>query len=367
MPKFGKKKKGEPDITDEFGGLSSAEESDASGSDGESEEDDAPIYKVADEDGQVALDPPVRYQARNKAKIRITSAVDSDEVGVLEKDEWITATHTMDVNGQCRLRFIRGWTSYKSKSGYNLMLKEGEENSHYKQLPGKEIDIRKEADPASEVVGKMMKLSIIEALEVQTPEGSTNLQYVRMFEGWVSTHTVSDKMIGGVKKGVIETPNLAIETIYDPEGDARREREAIAAAKQAKIDEKKAKKDGKKNKKQGLAATKTELAAVQAFEANISKVLASLPESLGEQKAHLEACKNSALEQAERLQKEVHNMDGTNIKQQKADAVAIGKWEKEVTSLLGSMPESMVPPCAADLECVTSLRCCKAFKKQALN
>ena len=63
-------------------------------------------------------------------------------------------------------------------------------------------------------------------------------------------------MVGGVKKGVVETPNLAIEKIYDPEGDARREREAIAAAKQAKIDEKKQKKEGKKNKKQDLAAKK---------------------------------------------------------------------------------------------------------------
>lgn len=363
MPKFGKKKKGEdPDITDEFGGLSSAEESE-SGSDAEDEDDDAPIYKVADEDEQVALDPPVRYQARSKAKIRITSAVDSDEVGVLEKDEWITATHTKDVNGQCRLRFNRGWTSYKSKSGYNLMLKEGEENSHYRQLPGKEIDIRKEADPASEVVGKLMKLSIIEALEVQTPEGSTNLQYVRMSEGWVSTHTVTDKLVGGVKKGEIETPNLAIEKIYDPEGDARREKEAIAAAKQAKIDGKKAKKDGKKNKKQGLAATKTELAAVAAFAASISKALDALPESLEGQKADLEACKKSALEQAERLQKDVHDLDGTNLKQQKAEVVAIGKWEKDLTSLLGSMPESMVPSCAADIECATSLRCCTVLKK----
>ena len=208
MPKFGKKKKGEPDITDEFGGLSSAEESDdGSGSDGEdSEGDDAPIYKVADEDGQVALDPPVRYQARSKAKIRITSAVDSDEVGIIEKDEWITVTHTKDVNGQCRLRFIRGWTSYKSKSGYNLMLKEGEENSHYKQLPGKEIDIRKEADPSSEVVGKVMKLSIFEALEVQTPEGFTNLQYVRMSKDGSTPTRFRTRWSVGSRKGSLRRP-----------------------------------------------------------------------------------------------------------------------------------------------------------------
>ena len=352
-----KKKKGEPDITDEFGGLSSEEEEEEEVR--AASDEDEPIYKVADEDGQVDLDPPVRYQARSKAKVRILSAVDSDEVGAIEKNEWILVTHTKDVNGQCRLRFNRGWTSYKSAKGYNLMLMEGEKNSHYKQLPGKEIDIRKAADPASEVVGKVQKLSILEALEVTTPAEQykgkfpyTGQQYVRMSEGWVSTHAVADKMVGGVLRGVVETPCLAVEAVHDPEGDARREREAVEAAKQAKLDEQQAKKDRKKNKKQGLVATKADLAATQAFEANLSKALESLPEFLGEQKTGLEECRKTALQQVERLQKEVHDLDGTNIKQQKAEVVAIDKLEKELGALLGSMPDGLTPACAADIECV---------------
>ena len=353
-----KKKKDEPDITDEFGGLSSEEEEEEEEVRAASDEDE-PIYKVADEDGQVALDPPVRYQARSKAKIRILSAVDSDEVGAIEKNDWILVTHTKDVNGQCRLRFNRGWTSYKSAKGYNLMLMEGEKNTHYKQLPGKEIDIRKSADPASEIVGKVQKLSILEALEVTTPAEQykgkfpyTDQRYVRMSEGWVSTHEVADKMVGGVLRGIVETPCLAVEAVYDPEGDARREREAVEAAKQAKLAEQQAKKDKKKNKKQGLAATKADLAATQAFEANLSKALESLPAFLEEQKTSLEECRKTASQQIERLQKEVSDLDGTNIKQQKAEVVAIDKWEKELGALLGSMPDCLVPACATDIECV---------------
>ena len=41
-------------------------------------------------------------------------------------------------------------------------------------------------------------------------------------------------MAGDTKKGIVETPALAAERIYDPEGDARREKEAAEAAKQAK-------------------------------------------------------------------------------------------------------------------------------------
>ena len=170
----------------------------------------------------MVLDAPVRYQARSKAKIRITSAVDSDEVGIIEKNEFITVTHTKDVNGQLRLRFPRGWTSYKSAKGYNLMLMENEEKSHYKQVPGNEIDIRKEMDPASEVVGQLQKLCIFEALEVKEPEDKndgkftyTSLRYVKMFNGWVSTHVVTDKMVGGVKKGIVETEVLAVEGLHD--------------------------------------------------------------------------------------------------------------------------------------------------------
>lgn len=354
MP-LGRKKKNEPDITNDFGGMESEE--DESGSDAQSSDDDAPIYKVADEDGQVALDPPVRYQARSNAKIRIMSAVDSNEVGIIEPNQWITVTHTKDVNGQCRLRFVRGWTSYKSKSGYNLMLKEGEENPHYKLLPDKEIDIRKEADPASEVVGKLSQLCIIEALEVLTPEDKAeggfayiDQRYVKISAGWVSTHAITDKLVGGSKKGIVETACLATERVYDPEGDARREKEAIAAAKQAKLDAKKAKKDGKRNKKQGLAATKAELAEVQAFSANVEKTLATLPESLAERKADLELCCKSASDQIERLQKDVHDLDGTNLKQQKAEVVALGKWDKDLAALLGSIPECMKAPCTPDIE-----------------
>jgi hypothetical protein len=366
-----KKKKDEPDLTDEFGGIESEEEDD-SGEDGSGSDDDAPIYKVADEDDQVALDPPVKYQARTKAKIRITSAVDSDEVGIIEKNGFITATHTKDVNGQVRLRFNRGWTSYKSAKGYNLMMKEGEENPHYKQVPrpeGKEIDIRKEADPASEVVGKLQKLSIFEALEVKDPESPADekfptekLKYVRLFAGWVSTHEVSDKMVGGVKKGITETACLVEEKVHDPEGDARREKETLDAAKQAKLAEKQAKKAGKqeakqekKKGKQGLSATKTELASVQAFDANLAKALAALPATLEESmKADLQACKTTSAAQVERLQKEVADLDGTNLKQQKATVVAIGKWEAQLGALLASMPESMVASCAADIEYVAA-------------
>jgi len=66
----------------------------------------------------------------------------------------------------------------------------------------------------------------------------------------------------------------------------------------------------------------------------------------------LEECRKTALQQVERLQKEVHDLDGTNIKQQKAEVVAIDKWEKELGALLGSMPDGLTPACAADIECV---------------
>ena len=365
MPKMGKKKKNEPDITNEFG-FGSEEDDESSDEEGGSDDDDgAPIYKVVDEDGQEALVPPVRYQARSKAKIRITSAVDSDEVGVIEKNEFITVSHTKDVNGQLRLRFPRGWTSYKSAKGYNLMLKEGEENTHYKQRPGKEIDIRKEMDPASEVVGKMQKLTIIEALEVKEPEDKhdgkyayASLKYVKMHAGWISTHEVTEKMVGGVVKGIVETANVDIEGLHDPEGETKRAAEAVEAAKAAKIAEKEAKKLGKqeqkgakKGAKAGLKETKAEYDTTKAFVDGLTKTIASLPPSLEEtMKADLETCAATAKKELKRLETEMGEMDGSNITKQKAEIVACGKWEKQLSALLASMPESMVAPCAADIK-----------------
>ena len=359
-----KKKNAEPDITDEFG-FGSEEDEESSDEEEGSDEDDAPIYKVADEEDQVVLDAPVRYQARSKAKIRITSAVDSDEVGIIEKNEFITVTHTKDVNGQLRLRFPRGWTSYKSAKGYNLMLMENEEKSHYKQVPGNEIDIRKEMDPASEVVGQLQKLCIFEALEVKEPEDKndgkfayTSLRYVKMFNGWVSTHVVTDKMVGGAKKGIVETEVLAAEGLHDPEGDKKRAAEAIEAAKAAKKAEKEGKKLGKqeakgakKGAKAGLKETQAELTTTKAFADGLAKTLSMLPASLEESmKKEMEACVATANAEVKRLSKEVADMDGTNIKAQKAEVVQCSKWEKELSALLASMPEAMVAPCAADIE-----------------
>jgi len=309
MPKFGKKKKAdEPSITDEFGGLDSEEDDDSDGSGGDDSDDDAPIYKVADEDGQEVLDPPVKYQARKKAKIRIMSAMDSDEVGEIEKDAFIMVTHTMEVDGILRLRFARGWTSYKSTKGFNLLLSEVEELPHYK-LTKKEGEIRKEADPESEVVGKLSKNDIFEVLEMIDPADKyggkyayKKQKYIRMHEGWVSTHRCEDKMMGKEKTGVTEKTNLEEDRIFDPEGDAKREAEAIAAAKQAKIDAKANKKGGKAR----VTEAKKELAAMEAFQKDLSALLASMPAGCEEEcKAKLEACGKAAADEKKKLAKEI--------------------------------------------------------------
>lgn len=309
MPKFGKKKKkNEPDVTDEFGGMSS-EEDDSDGSDGSDDDDGAPIYKVADEDGQVVLETPMKYQARKKSKIRIMSAMDSAEVGELEKDAFIVVTHTLEVDGGIlRLRFDRGWTSYKSTKGFNLLLSEKEELPHYK-LTKKEADVRKDADPESEVVGKLSKNDIFEVLEMIDPEDKyggkyayKKQKYIRMHQGWVSTMKCEDKMMGKEKTGVVEKTLMEEDRIFDPEGDAKREAEAVAAAKQAKIDAKAGKKGGKTR----ITEAKKELAAMTQFQKDLSSLLANMPAGCEEEcKAKLEACDKAAADEKKKLAVEI--------------------------------------------------------------
>ena len=310
MPKFGKKKKNEPDITDEFGGMSSGEEDDGSdGSDGS--DDEGPIYKVADEDGQVALDPPVRYQARRKAKIRIMSALDSDEVGDVEKDTWITVTHTMEVDGILRLRFKLGWAGYKTAKGYNLFIREGEEDEgvQYYRLAKKEADIRKEPAADAEVVGKLSKNDIFQALEVAVPEDKyagkhayKKQRYVKMHEGWVSTHKCEDKLLAKEVVGVVEKTLLEEEFINDPALAEQRAKKAEEAEKQAKIDAKNAKKGGKAR----AAEAKKEMSAIMAFQKDLSALLASMPECCEEEcKEKLEACGTKAAEEKKKLAAEM--------------------------------------------------------------
>ena len=305
-----RKKKDEPDITDEFGGMDSEEES-SEGSGEEASDDDAPIYKVADEDGQVALEPPVKYQARRKAKIRIMSAMDSDEVGELNPDAWITVTHTKEVDGVVRLRFIRGWVGHKTTKGYNLFISEAEEDggAQFMKLVKKEADIRKEADPASEVVGKLAKNDIFEVLEVASPADKykgkhsyKKQQYVRMHQGWVSTHRCEDKLMAKEVVGVQEKTLLQEEYISDPAREAARAKKAEEDAKQAKIDAKK----NQKLAKGKAAETKKEIAALEQFQTNLSALLAAMPECCEEDcKAKLEACGAAAAEQKKKLAKAI--------------------------------------------------------------
>jgi hypothetical protein len=315
MPKFGKKKKkGGPDITDEFGGLSSEESGSENEAGDESDEEEAPIYNVADEDGQVVVDPPMKYQARKKAKIRLMSAMDSPEVGEILKDEFIMVTHTMEVDGILRLRFVRGWTSYKSTKGFNLLLSEKEEIQHYK-LTKKEGNVRKEADPESEVVGKLSKNDIFEVLEMLNPPDKylgkhayKKQKYIRMHQGWVSTHRCEGKTLGKEVVGVTEKTNLEEDSIFDPEGDAKREAEAIGAAKQAKIDEKEAKKGGKAR----IGEAKKEMAAVEQFQKDLSAIMAAMPEGCEEEcKEKLEACGLAAAEEREKLAREIGASGGS--------------------------------------------------------
>ncbi len=306
MPKFGKKKKNEPDITDEFGGLGSEEESSDDGS-GEESDDDAPVYKVQDEDGQVALEPPVRYQARKKAKIRLTSATDSDQVGEMEKDAWITVTHTKEVDGVVRLRFVRGWVGHKTSKGFNLFISEAEEDEgvQFMRLVKKEADIRKEAAPESEVVGKLTKNDIFQVLETVAPTDKykgkhtyKKLAYIRMHEGWVSTHACEDKVMAKEVVGVQEKVLLENEQINDPERAAARAAKAEEAAKQAKLDAKK----NQKGAKARAVQIKKELAALEQFQSSLSALLAGIPECCDEEcKAKLEACGKAAADEKKKL------------------------------------------------------------------
>lgn len=306
MPKFSRKKKdNEPDITDEFGGVGSEEES---GDDSAPEsDDDAPVYKVQDEDGQVALEPPVRYQARKKAKIRLMSSTESEQVGEIEKDTWITVTHTKEVDGVVRLRFIRGWVGHKTSKGFNIFISEADEDEgvQYMRLVKKEADIRKEADPESEVVGKLTKNDIFEVLETAAPTDKykgkhayKKQAYIRMHGGWVSTCRCEDKVLAKEVVGVQEKVLLEEELIQDPERDAARAAKAEEAAKQAKLDAKKNKKGGKTR----AAEIKKEIAALEQFQASLSALLANIPESCDEEcKAKLEACGEAAADEKKKL------------------------------------------------------------------
>ena len=303
MPSFGKKKKKDADLDSGFGDMESSEEESGSGSDEESSDDDAPIYKVEDEPGQEELDPPVKYQARKKAKIRLKSAVDSDEVGTIAVDQFIMVTHTMDVDGQLRLRFNKGWTSLKTAKGYQLMMTRGD--ATYYKTTKKDVKVRKEADPESEVVGTIDKGSIFEVLETQEPDPSSDFwaghkpkksKLVKMHEGWVITHAVEPKKLAGEIVGIDEKKQMDVEKFNDPEGDKKLAAEAAAAAKQAKV-------DAKAGKKADKAAAKKEAADLKAMQAQLN----------------------------------------TDIK-------SVAAFEKQLTSLLASMPELCVEGCAADIE-----------------
>ena len=311
MPKFGRKKKGgEPDITDEFGGLSAEEESDEE-AEAEASDDDAPIYKVQDEDGQVALEPAIRYQARKTANIRLTSASDGEEVGKIEKDAWITVTHTKEVDGEVRLRFVRGWARHKTAKGYNVFISEAEEDAGvtFMKLAKKEADIRKEADPESEVVGKLSKNDIFQVLESVKPKEKykgkhayKKLKYVRMHEGWVSTHRCEDTLMAKEVIGVTEKRLLESEFIADPEREAARAKKAEADAKQAQLD---AKKNQKLAKARG-AEIKKEISAIEQFQGSLSALLANMPECCQEEcKAKLEACGQAAADYQKKLAMEM--------------------------------------------------------------
>lgn len=310
MPAFGRKKKGEPDITDDFGGMGSEDESSGDES-GEQSDDDAPIYKVQDEDGQVELAKPVRYQARRKTKIRLMSDIGSDEVGEIEPDTWISVTHTKELDGVTRLRFIRGWVGHTNSKGYNLFISEAEEDEgvSFLRCTKKDVDIRKEASLDSEVVGKLSKGDIFTPLETIKPAGKykgkhsfKKMKLVRMHAGWVSTHLCEDNIVAKEVVGVKENLALKEEFIQDPERAVARAKAAEEAAKQAKIDAKQNQKKGKAR----AAEIKKEISALEAFQANLSSLLAAMPGCCEEEcKAKLEACDAAATDQKKKLLREM--------------------------------------------------------------
>lgn len=187
MPKFGKKKKKDDDgagaMTSDFDFPSEEEEE-------SSDEEGVPGLEIVDEEGQEAVDPPIRYMALRKCKLHIRSEVDSEEVGGLEKGNVLLATHTKVQNGITRIRCERGsplpgkgrpsgWVSLTKEDGSLCLIAEDLENRVYKVV-AESATVRNgpgRTDPkAKETLPKNMIFECLELKEEAIP-GQVGIKY----------------------------------------------------------------------------------------------------------------------------------------------------------------------------------------------
>ena len=274
MRKFGRNKSKDP-AGDNMGMMTSDFDFPASEEEEEAEEA-TPRLDVKDEGDQVALDEPLRYMSVRKSTFRLSSSLDSEEVGKGPKGTIVLVTHTKELpcaDGKARLRFRcergsalpgkgspAGWVSATASSGSCLFIKEGSQvgasaTGYYKTLD--EVPVLTDATHNSaEVEGAALAAdTVFEALEVQEVKKDKNQlladKFVKCEAGWILYKAGS--------KQQLKRLNFA-----DPAGD-----------KELKTAGKVARKEAKSGSKSAQSAQKQLLQ----FEAQLNKMILEAPDN----------------------------------------------------------------------------------------
>eukprot|EP01051_Picozoa_sp_SAG22_P003802 SAG22_NODE_190_length_15715_cov_21.164980_4_plen_2282_part_00 len=166
---------------------------------------------IEDEEGQVQLEQPARYMSTKRAVLRVSSCLDSVQVGYIQKGDVVLVTHTKIVDKKLRLRCEIGWVSAVSSTKANvIMMPESSLNKHFRLKRPVKVEryLELSKNSPADIVGELSKNCVVEVVDTKIdPVSQTQRLKVQIdTSGWVTEDDDVSGWISEVDLKVQPTP-----------------------------------------------------------------------------------------------------------------------------------------------------------------